>query len=239
VPDYKSYWNENISKWGDLYLDASHGHEVFDRPAWFSSLYQKSIGRIERRLMRSRYERTCNFLRSYVMPGDTVSDIGCGTGIFLQEALRCEAGHVHAIDFSESALQVARAHINSAKVSYHLMDVQTGRIPDSDVAIAMGLTPYITDLPAFLRNAIRSAKVLQCLYVDPKHPANRVRSAIPMVNVRNLQMYSPETVDSIYADVGGQLIDRRKFATGFIDIVIGLRGSLSSVPIGSSDFGLK
>jgi len=29
---FQAYWNENIDKWGEKYLDISHGHETFGRP---------------------------------------------------------------------------------------------------------------------------------------------------------------------------------------------------------------
>jgi SAM-dependent methyltransferase len=222
--DYRAYWERNIDAWGEFYLDISHGQETLAGPRWFSALYRATVGRLERRLMAERYARTIAFLDAYVKPGMVVSDLGCGTGIFVVEALRRGAS-VNAIDFTASAVDITRKNVAkycpNGNVKYHQLDVQRDAIPLSDVTLAMGLTPYLTDLPGFLQHALPRTKLMFCLYVDSNHGANRIRRLVPILNVRNLQCFAREEIDRLYAEHGWTLKERRAFATGFIDLAAG------------------
>jgi SAM-dependent methyltransferase len=221
VHQYQQYWDQNIEKWGELYLDISHGRETLVGPAWFCAAYNASIGRLERKLMADRYARTMAFIDTYISPETIFSDLGCGTGIFVVEALR-RGAIVNAIDFSPSSLAITRQSVNrycpGARVNYQQLNVQTDELPASDVTLAMGLTPYLTDLDAFMDRALPSTKLWLCLFVDPEHWANRIRSAFPLLNVRNLQYYNRRDVDRLYAKYRWKLIKRESFATGYIDL---------------------
>jgi cyclopropane fatty-acyl-phospholipid synthase-like methyltransferase len=223
---YRVYWERNIARWADLYLDISHGHETLCGPRWFSGLYWATIGRLERRLMAERYARTIEFLDAHVKRGMVLSDIGCGTGIFVVEALKHGAS-VHAIDFAASAIELTRQNVDrhcpNGVVWYHQIDVQKDALPASDVTLAMGLTPYLTDLSAFLRQTLPKTKLLFCLYVDPDHWANRLRQAAPFLNVRGLRFYSRDDVDGLYARHGWKVKERRDFATGYVDLACGVK----------------
>lgn len=218
----QDYWDKNIEKWAEKYLDISHGHETFDRPSWFTAAYNATIGRLERRLMKERYRRTIAFLDRYVKPGVVFSDLGCGTGIFVVEAAK-RGAVVNAVDFSESALNATRKTVGmyapDAKVTFIQADVQAGELPRSDVTLAMGVTPYLTDIEAFISNALPKTKVMCCQFTDPHNWASRVRRVVPMLDVRSLQCYSREEVDAAYRQSGGVKCEREKFASGFIDVV--------------------
>ena len=58
----KKYWNENIDKWGELYLEVSHSHESLHAPAWLDFLYKKIIMPREARLMTERFHLTISFI---------------------------------------------------------------------------------------------------------------------------------------------------------------------------------
>jgi len=224
--DYRTYWNRNIDRWGELYLDISHGHETLAGPAWYSSLYNGSIGRIERKLMTERYARTVAFIDNFVRPGMVVSDLGCGTGIFVVRALMCGA-IVNAIDFSPTALEITKQNVlkhcpkealSEGKVTYRQANVQADELPISDVTLAMGLTPYLTNLAGFMEQALPKTKLMFCLYADPRHWANRIRAVLPFLNVRRLQCYTKNEIDLLYSHYGWTLKDRQSFATGYIDL---------------------
>ena len=219
---YLDYWNENIDRWGDKYLEISHGQESFDRPAWFVAAYNATIGRIERRLMKERYKRTVNFIHEHVTPGISFSDLGCGTGIFVVEAAR-RGAIVTAVDFSESSLQTTRKtvanHAPDASVTYVQADVQKASLPRVDVTLAMGITPYLTDIDAFLFNVLPCTKLLCCQYTDPQHWASVIRRTFPVLDVRSLQCYGKEYIDALYRKNGALLLKREPFASGYIDVV--------------------
>jgi predicted RNA methylase len=219
--DYQPYWDENIEQWAELYLDISHGQETYDAPPWFSKLYASTLGRVERNLMKQRYAQTVLFLDKYLKPGLTMSDIGCGTGIFVIEALK-RGARINAIDFAPRALEITRTnvarHFPSAAVDYYQIDVQRQQLPLSDVAVAMGVTPYLSDLTSFLANALPTTKLFYCLYVDGNHWANRLRSGLPFLNVRGLRFCSREQIDNFYRRHRYRLLERTNFATGFIDL---------------------
>jgi hypothetical protein len=69
--DYREYWDRNIDKWSEIYLQLSHGHEQFAGPAWFAFLYNSTIWRLERKLMAERYTRTITFIDTYVKRNHT------------------------------------------------------------------------------------------------------------------------------------------------------------------------
>jgi hypothetical protein len=221
---YRDYWNRNIDLWGDKYLEISHGHESFDRPAWFISLYNATIGRLEQKLMKERYRRTISFIDEYVNPGIRFSDLGCGTGIFVVEAAR-RGAIVSAVDFSEASLNTTRKTVESlaleASVTFLQMDVQTGSLPQADVTLAMGITPYLTDIEAFLLNVLPKTQILCCQYTDPYNWASIIRRAFPFLDVRSLRCYGKSQVDAAYRKNGATLVKREPFASGYIDIVAG------------------
>jgi SAM-dependent methyltransferase len=220
MKDYRAYWDQNIDKWGDLYLQMSHGHEQLDAPRWLARLYAATVGRLEARLMRERYAITMRFIEENVGPGSVFADIGCGTGIFTVAALR-RGAKVQAIDFSESSLRVTKENVArhaSGEVSYLQIDPQAAPVPAADVALVMGVTPYVRDLAAFLGNVLpHTRRRLFCQYTDPRRVSNRVRRLIPALNVRNLIFHAPAEVDAIYAQLGWRMRERVPFATGFID----------------------
>jgi SAM-dependent methyltransferase len=224
--NYEDYWNKNIDLWADKYLEISHGNEAFDRPAWFSSLYNATIGRIERRLMKQRYALTVQFIQEHVKPGTRFSDLGCGTGIFVVEAAK-RGAIVNAVDFSEASLRAARKmvehHAQDAPVTFIQADVQRDPLPDANVTLAMGVTPYLADIKGFLSNVLPKTEILCCQYTDPHAWASVVRRLFPILDVRSLQCYGKAGIDAQYRAHGASLLRRTAFASGYIDIVASKR----------------
>lgn len=224
VAKYRAYWNENLEFWANYYHEVANGHERFDRPTWFNALYRATAGRIERSEMHRRFLLTRDFIHRNVTPGDIFNDLGCGAGPFTLEAAMLGA-RVNAVDFAEIAIRNTRMLVNNVapeatnRVNYLLGDVSEVDLPKADVTLAIGLTCYIPDVCRFLTNVLPKTKLLYCLYIDPDHWANRLRRAIPYLDVRDLQMHSRATVDSCYRKLGRTLMDRQPFATGYLDLV--------------------
>lgn len=218
----QEYWDKNIEAWGEYYLEMSHGHEKFDRPSWFSYAYANTIGQIERRLMKQRYDITIDFLRKSISPGTRFTDLGCGTGVFTVAAAQ-QGAIVTAVDFSESSISATRKaverHVPDAMITYVQSDVQNYTPPTSDVTLAMGLTPYLNNIEIFIENVLPSTKSLFCHYIDPYHWASRVRSAIPYLDVRDLNAFSKSQVSAVYSRLDRKLAERTNFASGYIDLV--------------------
>lgn len=219
----QKYWNDNIEKWGDLYLEISHSHESLHAPRWLDFLYKKIIMPQEAKLMTDRFHRTMAFIDQYIHEGMTVVDLGCGTGIFTVEMLR-RGARVKAVDFAQSSLNLTRALVeklipeNQNNVEYLLMDVSQQRLPESDAVLAMGVTPYLQEIAPFYDNILPTTKVFYCLILDPYHWANRFRRILPFLNVRDLHWFSKSEIDSILARHNWQLIERKPFASGYLDI---------------------
>ena len=222
-PDTQRYWNENVDKWGELYLEISHSHETLRAPKWLSWIYKRTIMPREAKLMTERYRLTMDFIDRYVTPGVTAVDLGCGTGIFTVEMLR-RGAKVKALDFAQSSLTSTRALVEKKiperkdDVEYILADASEERLPQSDVVLAMGVTPYLTEIAPFYDNILPTTKVFYCLILDPAHWANRMRTILPVLNVRDMHWFAKTEVDAILARHGWRLIERRPFASGYLDL---------------------
>ena len=219
----RQYWNENIDKWGDLYLEISHSHESLRAPRWLEFVYKKLIMPYEARLMAERFRLTMAFIDHYVREGTVAVDVGCGTGIFTVEMLR-RGARVKAVDFAQSSLNLTQSLVHrlaperKSNVEYVLMDVATQRLPDSDVVLAMGVTPYLHDIAPFYDNILPTTNIFYCLILDPSHWVNRIRRLLPFLNVRAMHWFSRSEIDSILTRHRWQLIERTPFASGYLDL---------------------
>ena len=222
---FEDYWNRNIGEWGRLYLDLSHSNEELDGPRWLRAVYRRTVMPLEARLMTERYRLTMEFISHNVRKNMTVVDVGCGTGIFTVELLR-RGATVKAVDYAPRAIELTKALVvrmlpdlpNSTE--YLLMDVTRERLPESDLVIAMGVTPYVEDLAAFYANILPTTKMLYCLILDPRHWANRVRRLLPALNVRHLHWFDRSLVDSLLERHGWRIVERRNFASGYLDTAV-------------------
>lgn len=221
--NYQRYWEQNIEKWGSLYLEYSHGNEQLNSSAWLDWLYKKTIYRLESKLMKDRYQLTLDFVKTHVKPEMRFNDIGCGIGLFTVAALK-QGAYVNAIDFSEVALAETKKRVETyapeclSKVSFHHLNAEQELLPCSDVALAMGVTPYIQHLDYFYENVLQTSELFYCLVVDSEHFLNRMRRILPFLNVRNLLFYSKSYVNQLLIKNQSVLLSRKNFATGFMDL---------------------
>ncbi len=228
-----AYWEKNIGEFGRVYSDMSG--ERFDAPWWMNTLYRRLIMPIERRMMKHRYALTMDFIQARVHEGMVAADIGCGTGIFTVAMLR-RGAQVKAIDYSQTALRLTRRLVEQSEpqlanqVEYVHADVTETRLPESDLAIAMGVTPYLVSLDRSYDHILPTTKSFFCLLLDPHHWANRLRAAFPALNVRHVRCFDPAHVDSLLARYGFRLVSRVPFATGYLDFAT--RGQPAEEPAG-------
>lgn len=218
---YKDYWNSNIEKWGDLYLNISHGHEDLNGARLLKHIYNYTVVRYEAYLMKERFKLTQNFLNTTLNKDMTLNDVGCGTGVFSVQALNCGA-KVNAIDLSESSLEVTKkniqkhAHKHQSHVTYFLLDAQTDELPFSDITLCVGVAPYILSFENFLSNILRNTNTVFFHYVNDKHFINKIRQQFKFLNVRNLVFQDDILVNRICEKNKFTIQSCTKFGTGKI-----------------------
>jgi SAM-dependent methyltransferase len=221
----QDYWNRNIDKWANFYAEGECSEEEFTRSSFGGTLYNLMIVPLEKRLMLKRYDITIQFVKRYVKPGMTVVDVGCGNGIFTLAMLK-QGARVIAVDFAARALSLTRSLV-SAQSPEKLdsldcieLDVTKEQLPRSDIVLAMGITPYVTDIKAFYARVLPSTDLIFCLFLDARHWANRLRSLLHILNVRRANFFYSEDVDQILKEHEFILQSRNRFATGFIDLSV-------------------
>jgi len=216
---YKEYWDRNIEKWGDLYLDISHGHEALKGSKPFTWLYNRTLVPYEATLMKIRYRKTIDFIEENIKPGVTVTDIGCGTGIFVVQCL-LRGARVNAIDISYTALEITKKNVLSqcpqygANVSYQQCDGQEVMLPPSDFTICVGVLPYVGNIKEFLTNILIPTKKAFIQYSAKNNLFNRVRILLPFLNVRNLKFQTENMLTHEAKNLGFQKTKSEAFATG-------------------------
>ena len=219
------YWNQNIEKWGKLYLKISHSEERLNAPRWLEFLYHLIVTPIEARLMTERFKLTMRFIEQHIKSEMVAIDLGCGTGIFTVEILKRGAS-VIAVDYAQSSLDLTRKAVEELvpnlthRIKYLLADVSCQALPSSDIVLVMGVTPYVENISNFLGNILPNTQMLYCLFLDPKYWANRVRKYIPLLNVRSSRCFDKYFIDELYRKHEWNLINRQNFASGYLDLAM-------------------
>lgn len=103
--------------------------------------------------VRMRYRNPVATLGPFgIGPGETVLDLGCGTGVFTVEMARQvgSAGHVHALDIQEAMVEAARTRVEGAgfasRVSFHHCGAY--RLPlESDSVDAVVAIATLSEIP--------------------------------------------------------------------------------------------
>lgn len=114
-------------------------HRLLSHPIVYDAFQSLLGGESARRAIAAQYIRA----RS----GDTVIDIGCGTGNML--AALPEGVRYHGFDLSPQYIEAARRrHADREDCQFHCADIavlDSDRIPDCDLAIAFGLLHHLDD----------------------------------------------------------------------------------------------
>ena len=223
--NYQNYWDRNISKWGDLYLNISHGHESLNGNPVITWLYNRIVVPYEASLMKVRYQKTIAFLDEYITKETVLNDVGCGTGIFTVEALN-RGAKVNAIDLSDESLKVTRQNVSKrlpAKaddVTYMQADGQFDKLPPSNLSLCVGVLPYVTDSKTFLKHLLENTETAFVQFTDKHRFSNRVRRLFPFLNVRKLQFQSVQEIVDAAEKIGFSVMHIENFATGKL-VVLG------------------
>lgn len=127
----------------------------------FDSLYDGRRGPIWR-LIDSTFRRDIieRFRLTFERLGDlsnkTVLDIGCGSGVYMREALARGAQKVIGVDAAPRMLELAKQRLDAAGHSgrYELVAGNyplAEKLPHADAAIVMGVMDYVPDPVRFCR----------------------------------------------------------------------------------------
>ena len=180
----------------------------------FDSLYDGRRGPVWR-LLDSTFRRDIierfrlTFDRLGDLQGKTVLDIGCGSGVYLREALARGATKVVGVDAAPRMLELAKERLDAAGHAgrYELVDGNyptSAPLPKADCAIVMGVMDYVPDPVRFcsaLREQLEGG--LAAFSFPSRHwlrsPIREVRYKLRNVP---LYLYERRDVDRVLRDAG-------------------------------------
>ena len=120
--------------------------------------------------------------------GDTVLDVGTGTGVFLPYLLRKvgENGRIVAIDIAEEMLKIAAAKRVNGRVDYLCADVCDipGEAESFDCVVCYSSFPHFQDKPgalAEIKRVLKTGGRLFICHTSSRHDINEVHRSIPVV----------------------------------------------------------
>ncbi len=105
-------------------------------------------------------------LEEHVRKGDTVFDIGCGSGILAIVASKLGAQKVIAIDLDETCVKVSKENVEKNNVS-HNVDVKRGNLLDviqgkADIIVANIIAEIIVDMTNDLGDYLKEEGIFIC-----------------------------------------------------------------------------
>jgi ubiquinone/menaquinone biosynthesis C-methylase UbiE len=178
--------SDSARQWGALW-----GH---DPQAW---------ARTEE-LQRPTYEAALRHVP--VKAGDSVLDVGCGTGVFLRMCADRGAAAC-GIDASEGLLAVAQERVPEAEL--RLGDLQALPYPDDSFDVVTGFTSFFfaEDIVAALREAGRVARpgapVVIQVFGRPEHCAiERMKAAVMAFREGEEEYWRPGVVEELVPRAG-------------------------------------
>lgn len=113
---------------------------------------------IDRHFRRDIFERfSLTFANMEDLSDRSLLDIGCGSGIYMTEALKRDVKFVTGIDPAKGMLELASEKLESKKEFSNRYKLLQGYFPDlkcnkHDYVIAMGVMDYISDPLDFLKS---------------------------------------------------------------------------------------
>ena len=198
-------------------MPETHDHEVrsyFDQAAVpFDTFYDSKrspfmqwVDRTFRSDMFERFRLTFEALEP--LAGASVLDVGCGSGPYVAEAARREAGRIVGLDLADGMIDLARRRVADAGVADRctfLCGAYPEDAPDEqfDYALVMGVMDYIPDANGFLSSLCRQVRRRAVLSFPSTHwfrtPLRKVRYKIKRCP---LYFYTLPRIESLMTDAG-------------------------------------
>jgi hypothetical protein len=213
----KEYWENNIEGFAGFYDVQSE--ETFNSGFWgFDRFYRKAILPLEKKWMLRRHQYVSSYIENHISAGMKAADIGCGSGVYVK-AMISQGAFVYALDYANSAIALTTRNLTARELnaaSIQLFDITQNHIPPVDVALAIGVLPYITDLDRFLDNILPYATRVLFNYLDRNNIFNFVRRHLTFLDVRNYSYHTSAEITRKTRERGFKVVNVSKLATGFI-----------------------
>ena len=165
--------------------------------------------------LKATYGRYLSQLRSFSNHQDSLLEIGCGDGFFLEQALAQGYRTVRGVEPSEAAIRDASPVVRDQIVC----DVmRPGLFPDGefDAVCLFQVFDHVPHPEAVLeacRAALRPGGLILCLNHNVESVSSRImRDRSPIIDIEHTYLYSPATMRRIF-EVGGFKVLRQGHVT--------------------------
>ena len=213
----QKYWENNIKGFSGFYDTKSEEKIPFN--FGFGYLYKKIIFPIEKKYMLLRHKRVSDFIEKRVEKGMKVADIGCGSGIYTKKLIE-KGAFVYAFDYVESALNLTKSNLNKEELSnieIRLLDITNNTIPEVDIAISIGVLPYIENEELYLNNILPYTNMFLFNFLNRNNVLNIIRRKyLKFLDVRTYSYHNPNVIVGELGKHNFKISTQNKLATGYI-----------------------
>lgn len=144
---------------------------------WDEKVAEKDVSKLEAMLARLD-----------IKAGDTILDVGTGTGVFVPYLLKkigCK-GRIVCLDFAEEMLKIAKAKGFNGNISYLCADIENSQLPDRsfDAVACYSIFPHFRDKLKIFREINRLLKIggkLFIFHTDSRQAINEIHRSLPEI----------------------------------------------------------
>lgn len=122
--DRRKYWEGKILPWEQ----ARYGGIALLRPGSWT--------------LRLRMSTAVRVAKESLPPKGRLLELGCGSGLFAERTAGAWA-HYHGVDLAEAAVREARVRVRDPGASFVQADVLQATLPESDLAVFLGLLDWL------------------------------------------------------------------------------------------------
>jgi ubiquinone/menaquinone biosynthesis C-methylase UbiE len=169
---------------------------------WDEKVAEKDLSKLETMLARID-----------IKSGDTVLDVGTGTGVFVPFLLRKigQAGRLVCLDYAEAMLDIAREKDFKGNVSFLCADIENSGLPDEafNAVVCYSVFPHFEDKPKALSEICRVLQPGGRLFIA--HTSSRQA-------INDIHRSLPEVCGHVFPE--NEEMKRLLDEAGFVDIHI-------------------
>lgn len=190
------------------------------------NIFMQFIDKKFRKDIFLRFTKTFEYIGS--LSEKTVIDIGCGSGIYVEECLRQGVKFVTGVDPAPGMLELAAKRLTDEEFKDRFA-LKDGYFPDCqvdphDFAIVMGVMDYIEDPSQFLKELQKTVRIAASVSFPSKHwfrtPFRKIR-----YRLRNcpVYFYDEVTIKRLADNAGFKSIEFHKVPGAGQDYVVLLK----------------